>query len=77
MDAASPASAELMWIISYALQYMWLIWVWLFILAWMYYIMSLDNEDWANKAKAILKNVAIGTIIIIISYTLVSTFVPN
>lgn len=75
--AASWMSAEIMWVIAWAMEFLAFGALWVFVLAWFYYIFSLWNDDASTKAKATMKNAMLWLLVIIISYTLVATFIPH
>ncbi len=76
-NAASDMSAEIMWIIAWAMEFLAFWCLWVIVLAWFYYIFSLWDDDASTKAKATIKNAALGLLLIIVSYTIVATFIPH
>lgn len=75
--APQEFSSEIIWIISWILQYLSIFWVAIIITAWIFYIFSMWDDDASTKAWTIIKNVWLWLIIIMISYTIISTFIPN
>lgn len=76
-EAAVQASTEIMWIVALLMQYLSIFWVVFLVLAWIYYIFSMWDDDATSKAKTIMKNVWIWLIVLIVSYTLIATFIPS
>lgn len=76
-SAVTWASSELFWAFAWAMQFLALACVWIIILWWVYYIFSLwDDKIWW-QVKTMIKNVMIWLLIIMVSYTVVATFIPH
>ena len=76
--ASLSTTQEIMWVVWYFMQFITIWWVWLIILAWVYYIFSSwEWNDNTELAKWIMKNVAIWLVILMSSYSLVTIFLPN
>jgi len=76
-NASLSTTQEVMWVISFFMQYIAIWWVVLIVLAWIYYIFS--SWEWNDNtalAKWIMKNVSIWLIILMSSYSLVTIFLP-
>ena len=76
-EAAIWASQEILWVVAWATQYLALWAMWVFILAWVYYVFSIWEDESTKTAKAIMKNAIIWIIVVLISYTIISTFIPH
>lgn len=71
------ASSELFWIFSWSMQFLALWCVWIIILWWVYYVFSLwDDKIWW-QVKIMIRNVMLWLIIIMISFTVIATFIPH
>ena len=77
-DAALSTTQEIMWIVSYFMQFVSIWWISLIILSWAYYIFS-SWEWWSDNtelAKWIMKNVSIWLVVLMSSFSLVTIFLP-
>lgn len=76
-NASLTTTQEVMWVVSYFMQFIAIWWVWLIVLAWAYYIFSSwDWNDSTGLAKWIIKNVSVWLVILMSSYSLVTIFLP-
>ena len=76
-NASLTTTQEVMWVVSYFMQFITIWWVALIVLAWMYYMFS--SWEWNDNtalAKWIIKNVSIWLIVLMSSYSLVTIFLP-
>ena len=77
-NANISASQEVMWTVSYFMQFIAIWWVALIIIAWIYYMTSSwEDNDNTKLAQSIIKNVSIWLVILMSSYSLVTIFLPN
>ncbi|MCD5382966.1 hypothetical protein LR002_02485 [Candidatus Gracilibacteria bacterium] len=76
--ASLSTTQEIMGVVGYFMQFITIGGVGLIILAGVYYIFSSgEGNDNTELAKGIMKNVAIGLVILMSSYSLVTIFLPN
>lgn len=76
-NASLTTTQEIMWIVSYFMQFITIWWVALIILAWTYYIFSSwEWNDYTALAKWIMKNVSIWLVVLMSSYSLITIFLP-
>lgn len=77
-NASLSTTQEVMWIVSFFMQYIAIWWVAMIVLAWIYYMFS--SWEWNDNtalAKWIMKNVSIWLVILMSSYSLVTIFLPT
>lgn len=75
--ASLSTTQEVMWVVSFFMQYIAIWWVALIVLAWIYYMFSSwEGNDNTALAKWIIKNVSIWLVILMSSYSLVTIFLP-
>lgn len=76
-NASLSTTQEIMWVVSYFMQFIAIWWVALIVLAWIYYMFSSwEWNDNTTLAKWIIKNVSIWLVILMSSYSLITIFLP-
>jgi len=76
-DASLSTTQEVMWLVSFFMQYIAIWWIVLIVIAWIYYMFS--SWEWNDNtaiAKWIIKNVSIWLVVLMSSYSLVTIFLP-
>ena len=68
---------EAIQLLRYALEFLGIFAILAVILAGIYYVASLGNDEQTSAAKTILKNIVIGFFIIFFSYIIVAAITPN